>query len=199
MLLDDRNIPLEVVDGLTLDAEYQELLRPDETIIGHNGMTYRLPRYFFVVDSYEIAKQIKLAPNFFISEFLETDYKEADLQRDYPKYIPTAVTLMAAALGVLRKQVRSSIRIATNGGYRSPHHSLNTYMSPHCWGTAVNIYRIGNKHLNNQAIIDKYAEIIKKTLPGVWVRPYGTTVGTSFDQLHLDIGFTTAVPKKLRS
>jgi len=48
---------------------------------------------------------------------------------------------------------------------------------------------MGNTLLDNESAIDKYSEVIKNILPGVWIRTYGTKPGTSFDQLHLDLGF----------
>ena len=125
------------------------------------------------------------------------DDKEVKLLRNYPKYIPIGVSLIAAVLSLFRRQIRSSVRIAANGGYRSPGHAINTYMSPHCWGTAVNIYKIGNNFIDNRENMEKYSRLLAETIPGVWIRPYGTTVGTTFDQLHIDVGYTNVFPSNL--
>ena len=194
---DKQNIPLKIVDGLQLGASYQEILKPGETVIASNGMKHALPQYFYEVDSYETAKNTRLSVHFSMHEFLETDFKEVDLLQDYPKYIPISITLTVAVLELFRKRVGTFIRIATNGGYRSPQHALNSYMSPHCWGTAVNIYRIGNQHLDSQDRIEKYSEMIRNVLPAVWVRPYGTEPGTVFDQLHIELGYTTVSPHSI--
>ncbi|MEN8194361.1 MAG: hypothetical protein ABFS12_16185 [Bacteroidota bacterium] len=196
MMYDTQNIPLEIIDGLKLDIKYREILQPNESVTGSDGIEYTLPRFFYKIDSYETARQIKLSPHFYMSEFLRTDFKEEELLREYPKYIPISVTLIASALELFRKKVGTVVLIATNGGYRSPKHSLNNGISPHCWGTAANIYKIGSKHLDNQSTIEKYSEMMKDVLPGVWIRPYGTKPGTSFDQLHIDLGFTTVFPKQ---
>lgn len=194
MPVDKQNIPLQIVDGLQLGARYREILRPGETVTVSNGMEHALPQYFYEVDSYETAKNTRLAAHFSMHEFLETDYKEADILQSYPKYVPVSITLTAAILELFRKKVGTFVRIATNGGYRSPQHALNSYMSPHCWGTAVNIYKIGSQHLDSKARIEKYSAMIGNVLPGVWVRSYGTEPGTVFDQLHMDLGYTTVSP-----
>ena len=82
----------------------------------------------------------------------------------------------------------------TNGGYRSPRHALTRHASRHCWGTAANIYRIGDTWLDNREEIEKYAAIALRVIPGVWVRPYGQEVGEADDHLHIDIGYTVFDP-----
>ena len=192
---DEQNISLEIVDGLKLNAVYQDILQPGKILTDINGREYTLPRYFFKVDSLDIAKTTKLSSHFYMSEFLKTDFKEEKLLRIYPKCIPIGVTLIASALELFRRNVGKIVLIATNGGYRSPKHLMNNGITTHSWGTAVNIYKIGNKLLDNQSIIEEYSEKMKDVLPGIWVRPYGTNEGTSFDQLHIDLGFTSVTPK----
>ena len=198
MPVESQNIALPVVDGLELDAACREVLRPGELITGADGAERMLPRWFYRIDSPEVA-ETRLAPHFFVREFLETDFREAGLLRQYPKYLPMAVTLTATALELFRRKVGTFVRIAANGGYRSPLHGLNGPLSPHCWGTAVNIYKIGNRLMDSPANIDRYSAIIRDLLPGVWVRPHGNTRGTTFDQLHIDLGFTTVAPRKMQT
>lgn len=192
-----QHIDLEIVDGLQLDEAYREILKPGESVTGPNSLELTLPRYFYAVDSNETAKNTRLSTHFSLYEFLETDFKEAGLLQGYPKYVPIAITQTATALELFRRRVGSIVRIATNGGYRSPQHALNSYMSPHCWGTAVNIYKIGNRYLDSQDRIEKYSELMGDVLPGAWTRPYGTEPGTVFDHLHFDLGYMTVSPHPL--
>lgn len=43
--------PLPVVDGLELSARHRELLNPGGFLVGRDGETHRLPRYFYEIDS----------------------------------------------------------------------------------------------------------------------------------------------------
>ena len=40
-----------------------------------------------------------------------------------------------------------------NGGYRSPGHALTVHATPHAWGTAVNIFKIGDTMLDQQDVL----------------------------------------------
>jgi hypothetical protein len=64
----------------------------------------------------------------------------------------------------------------------------------HCWGTAANIYRIGDDWLDTQETIETYAALVREVLPAAWVRPYGHAAGFADDHLHLDLGYTVTVP-----
>ena len=86
------------------------------------------------------------------------------------------------------------MHVAANGGYRSPAHALSRHASRHCWGTAANIYRIGDTWLDSREEIEKYADIARRVIPGVWIRPYGPEDGQADDHLHLDIGYTVFEP-----
>ncbi|MEN8251103.1 MAG: hypothetical protein ABFS32_19370 [Bacteroidota bacterium] len=195
MKFDEQNIQLETVDGFDFDNELKEILQPGASVTDENGNTYIYPRYFYKIDSFDAATKAKLTPNFFMSEFVRVDYRETELLRAYPRYIPLAVTQTAAMLEVFRRKVGTGVMIATNGGYRSPKHALNTHVSTHSWGTAANIFKIGKSKLNSEEEINKYAQIFRDVLPGVWVRPAGTVPGTTFDQLHIDLGYTNVLPK----
>ena len=86
----------------------------------------------------------ELTPNFGLWEFIDVDVREAEPLRRFPRYVPCAVTLLARALERFRDHVGTFVHVAANGGYRSPAHALTAHASPHCWGTAANIYRIGD-------------------------------------------------------
>ena len=104
------------------------------------------------------------------------------------------MTLTATLLERFREAVGEPMRIAANGGYRSPRHELTSHASTHCWGSAVNIYRIGDEYLDTRERIERYADIAREALPGAWIRPAGEDRGFSDDHLHLDFGYVVAVP-----
>ncbi|HEU0297872.1 MAG TPA: hypothetical protein VFR37_00415 [Longimicrobium sp.] len=186
---------LRVVDGLELPKELRRLLRPAELLEGRDGRRRRLPRWFFEVPSWEAALQTDLAPHFKVWEFLNVDVREHAQQRlHWPRYLPLAVGLLAAALEVMRREVDTYIHIAANGGYRSPRHRLTDHASPHCWGTAVNIYRVGDDWLDDEKTITKYSRLARRLSPAFWARPYGHGVGETDDHLHLDLGYAVVAP-----
>jgi hypothetical protein len=187
--------PLPVVDGLALDPELRKLLCPGETLRGRDGRLRRLPRYFYQVRSWDVALETPLAPNFEVWEFLNVDVRETErLRTGWPRYLPCAVSLLAAFLELFRKEVDTYVHIAANGGYRSPAHRLTTHASTHCWGTAVNIYRIGDDWLDEEPTITRYARVAERLMPGVYARPYGPGRGQADDHLHLVLGWTVVVP-----
>lgn len=187
--------PLRVVDGVTLAPEYQALLRPGDLVTGPDGRRRRLPRWFFEVHSWEVALEADLAPHFRVWEFLNVDVREHELHRlRWPRYLPLAVGALAAVLEVLRAEVGTYVHIAANGGYRSPAHRISEGASPHSWGTAVNLYRIGDDWLDDERTITKYAKLARSLSPVVWTRPYGHAPGETDDHLHLDLGFTVVAP-----
>jgi hypothetical protein len=188
--------PLPVVDGLTLDQAYREALRPGELIEDREGRGRRLPRYFYLIESREVARETRLAPDFSLYEFIYTDLHEADILHGFPRYIPCAVTLMAAQLALLRQHVGTYVHIAANGGYRSPGHGHSRTASPHQWGTAANVYRIGDDRLDRRETIERYTGIARELLPSIWVRPYWPGLGEADDHLHLDAGYVTVVPRE---
>lgn len=187
---------MPVVDGLELDRAHRAVLRPDGALTDRDGKSRRLPRFFYEVDSWQTAQQVQLAEHFTLWEFITVDVREAEPLRTFPRYIPCAVTALAAHLQILRDAVGTFVHIAANGGYRSPSHRLSRYASTHCWGTAVNIYRIGDDYLDTQEKIERYARIAQKSLPGWWIRPYGNDDGQADDHLHLDLGYLLLVPRE---
>jgi hypothetical protein len=186
---------LPVVDGLRLPERHRALLRPDETIRTRDGELHRLPRFFFEVTSWQVALESQLTPHFALWEFMDVDLHERERLRFFPRYVPCAVTVLAAALETFRTEVGAPVRIAANGGYRSPAHDGSRSGSPHCWGTAANIYRVGADMLETQDRIERYSATARRLLPFAWIRPYGRDIGFSDDHLHLDIGYATLVPQ----
>lgn len=188
------SLPLPVVDGLRLDRPYREALRPGGLLRDAQGRGRRLPRFFYEVGSWETARTTTLSPHFMLWEFLYVDVREAEILRAFPRYVPCAVTLLAAALEPFRSAAGTYVHISANGGYRSPAHRLSTAATPHCWGTAANIYRIGDDWLDSQETIERYNRIAVETMPGVHARPWGSGPGFVDDQIHLDLGFVTLAP-----
>jgi hypothetical protein len=187
--------PLRVVDGMGLDDEYRALLRPGELMRDRSGRLRRLPRFFYEIPSWDVALETALSPNFEVWEFLNVDVREAEaLRSEWPRYLPCAVSTLAAFLELLRREVGTYVHIAANGGYRSPAHRLSTHASAHCWGTAANIYRVGDDWMDDAKTIARYARIAERLLPGLYVRPYGSALGQADDHLHVDLGWSVTVP-----
>ena len=188
---------LPVVDGYELDETRRALLQPDQPFLDRAGRSRRLPRWFYQVDSWKTAMQTQVTEHFTLSELMTLDVREAQGLRVFPRYVPCAITLLAAHLEVFRQAVGTLVFIAANGGYRSPSHLLSDHASPHCWGAAANIYRIGDELVDSQERIERFAKIVARVLPAVWTRPYGTTKGFADDHLHLDIGYARLTPRGL--
>ena len=100
----EKEFGLKVVDAFDLDAEVRSLLRPHEMAEDKHGRQHRLPRYFYEVPSHEAAKDIRLTSQFGLNEFLLVDLKEAQRLRNYPRYVPCAVRLLAFYLQRLRDE-----------------------------------------------------------------------------------------------
>jgi hypothetical protein len=191
----DGPFPLRVVDGLELDPAHRRVLRPAELMEARDGTRRRLPRWFFEVPSWEAALETDLSPHFKVWEFLNVDVREHELQRlHWPRYLPLGVGLLAAVLELLRGEANTYVHVAANGGYRSPAHRLSTHASPHCWGTAANLYRVGDDWLDDERTIVRYSRMARDLSPSVWARPYGHGLGETDDHLHLDVGYATIAP-----
>ncbi|HEY8831535.1 MAG TPA: hypothetical protein VIM21_03415 [Gemmatimonadaceae bacterium] len=193
------NFPLRVVDGLTLPPEYRKALRPGEEWKDSAGRLRQLPRYFYEVPSWDSAMKIELASNFLLWEFIQVDVREAPPLRTFPRYVPCAITLLAVCLDRFREAVGTLVHISANGGYRSPSHRFSKNATPHAWGTAANIYRIGDTYLDTRSAIERFSLIARETLPGIWTRPYGAPTGYAEDHLHLDLGYVLSVPRDVKS
>jgi hypothetical protein len=189
------SLPLRIVDGRRLEKRYRDALRPGDLLSDAQGQAHMLPRYFYEVPSWDSAMRLQLSEHFALWEFIHTDVHEAAPLRTFPRYVPCAITLLALALEQFRDAVRAFVHISANGGYRSPGHALTVHATPHAWGTAVNIYRIGDTMLDERDVLEQYAEVAYKAMPGVYVRPFGRKPGSTDDHLHLDFGYVLAVPR----
>jgi hypothetical protein len=187
-------LPLPLVLADDLPRELRQVLRPGEALQDRSGAARILPASFLRVDCWNQARETLLTPHFSLWELIGVDVREAPLVRSFPRYVPCAIVLLAAALELFRLEVGTLVHIAANGGYRSPGHALSRHASRHCWGTAANIYRIGDTYLDSREEIEKYAAIARRVIPGVWVRPYGPDEGQADDHLHIDIGYTLFDP-----
>ena len=190
-------LPLPIVDACTLDESRRALLRPDQPFADRDGRLHRLPRWFYRVDSWQTALGLQVTEHFALSELMMLDVREAQSLRVFPRYVPCAITLLAAHLEVFRQAVGTLVYVAANGGYRSPAHTFSDHASTHCWGTAANVYRIGDDFLDSQERIERYAKVVARVLPAVWTRPYGVVKGFADDHLHLDIGYARLTPRGL--
>ena len=189
---------LKVVDAFDLDDELRSVLRPGEMIRDEQGRRHRLPRYFYEVESHEAAMTIKITQHFGLNEFTLVDLKEAPRLQQFPRYVPCAVRLLAFYLEQFRAAVGASVHIAVNGGYRSPAHKLSTNATPHMWGTAADIYRIGTNILKTKELIEKFNEVAEDLSEDISVLPYGHTTGVNADDhVHLDLGYITLIPREI--
>jgi hypothetical protein len=124
------------------------------------------------------------------------DCREAEpLLGQFPHYVPCAIGLLAMVLEDLRRQVDAPVFISANGGYRSPAHQIGGGKSIHGWGTAANIYRIGDTFLSDAKSIEKYGAIAASLGAAVFVRRFGFRRGETDDHLHIDLGFATLTPR----
>jgi hypothetical protein len=194
-----RTAALPVVDGLELPDEVRRLLRPGEAVADAAGREVPLPRWFYAIESWETALHLELAPYFGLYELIPIDVREAPRLRRFPRYVPLALAHLAAHLSVLRQRLGTYVHVAANGGYRSPAHELaagpSGEPSPHCWGTAANLYRIGDERLDSEETIGRYAAVVRETLPGAWCRPWGREPGATIDHLHVDLGRYVLEPR----
>jgi hypothetical protein len=193
-MIDNRPPTLRVVDAFELSDNYRSLLRPGETFADREGKVRRLPRFFYEVDTWQTALDVRLTSNFGLWEFINIDLREAEPLRIFPRYVPCAVALTAAYLQLFREKVGAPVRIAANGGYRSPAHSLSTHASPHNWATGVNVYRVGNDYMDVKENVERYAQVATSVAQSVWARPFGYSPGFTMDHLHVDLGYVTVAP-----
>ena len=189
---------LKVVDAFDLDDELRAILKPGEMVRDSEGRRHRLPRYFYEIPSHEAAMATRLSVHFGINEFLLNDLKEAPRLQQFPRYLPCAVRVLAFYLEQFRTACGASVHIAVNGGYRSPSHKLAHGATPHMWGTAADVYRIGSNILKSKDAIEKYNEIAEDLSEDVNVLPYGHVTGRNADDhVHLDLGYITLIPREI--
>ena len=188
---------LRPVDGLGLAEAYRALLRPGENEADANDTVHRLPRFFYEIGSWEEAHEIRLAPHFTLAELMLVDCREARLLlSQFPHYVPCAILLLARFLEAFRREVDAPVFISANGGYRSPTHQIGGAKSIHAWGTAANIYRIGDTFLSGTKSMEKYRTIAASLSPAVFVRPVGPEKGQTSDHLHIDLGYVRLTPRE---
>lgn len=189
---------LKVVDAFDLDDELRTILKPGEMVRDPRGRRHRLPRYFYEIPSHDVATQIQLTPNFGLNEFILTDLRETPRLQEFPRYVPCAVRILAFYLQQFRDKAGASVHVPVNGGYRSPAHKMAIHATPHMWGTAADIYRIGSTILKTKESIEKYNAIAEDLSDDIDVLPYGHETGASVDDhLHIDIGYLTYLPREI--
>ena len=187
---------LRAIDGLDLPEEYRAFLRPGETETDSAGNVHRLPRFFYEVRSWQEAQELRLAPHFTLAELMLVDCREARLLlSQFPHYVPCAIIILARLLEDFRHEVGAPVFIAANGGYRSPAHQIGGAKSIHAWGTAANIYRIGDTFLSDAKSIEKYGTVAASLSLSVFVRPFGSKHDETNEHLHIDLGFATLTPR----
>jgi Peptidase M15 len=192
-----RTKALRPVDGLRLPQGYRALLRPGEAQIGIMGNFHHLPRFFYEIASWEEAHEIRLAPHFTLAELMLVDCREAGLLlTEFPHYVPCAIVLLARLLQDFRREVDAPVFISANGGYRSPAHQVGGARSIHAWGTAANIYRVGDTFLSEGRSIEKFRPIAAALGSAVFVRPFGRQEGQTTDHLHIDLGYVSLTPRE---
>jgi hypothetical protein len=188
---------LRAVDGLNLPDGYRALLRPGEAESDAQGNVHHLPRFFYEIGSWQEAHEIRLAPHFTLAELMLVDCREAKLLlSQFPHYVPCAVVFLARFLEDFRREVDAPVFISANGGYRSPAHQIGGGKSIHAWGTAANVYRVGDSFLSDARSIEKYRAIAASLSPAVFVRPFGSERGQTNDHLHIDLGFASLTPRE---
>ncbi len=187
---------LHAVDGFDLPQEYRVLLRPGEAETDFPGNIHRLPRFFYEIRSWQEAHEIRLAPHFTLAELMLVDCREARLLlNQFPHYVPCAIVLLARFLEDFRREVDAPVFISANGGYRSPAHQIGGAKSIHAWGTAADIYRVGDTFLDDPKSIERYGAIAASLSPALFVRPFGPERGQTNDHLHIDLGLVSLTPR----
>lgn len=187
---------LPIVDGYELPAEVRTLLKPGEPATDRAGRVHFLPRYFYQVADWDLARATKLTPYFTLAEVMAVDCREArGLLRVFPHYVPCAVSILARYLTEFRQRVAAPVAIAVNGGYRSPSHAFSAGASPHLWGTAVNIFRVGDTYLDSQRAIERFSTVAREIGQEVFTKPFGSGQGETDDHLHFDLGYVHWIPR----
>ena len=138
-----------------------------------------------------------LSAHFALWEFIDVDVREPALLRIFPRYVPVRgqhARRRARAVSLGSRRAR-----AHHGQRRLPlavARAVDRRGSPHCWGTAANIYRIGPDYLDTPQRIERYAAIARRVLPFSRIRPSGDAIAATDDHLHVDIGYVTVVPRR---
>src|ERR1700756_4522499 len=188
---------MRAIDGFNFPAVYRALLRPAEAGTNFRGNVHRLPRFFYEIGSWKEAHEIRLAPHFTLAELMFVDCREARLLLSpFPHYVPCAILLLARFLEDFRREVDAPVFISANGGDRSPAHQIGGAKSIHAWGTAANIYRIGDTFVCDARSNEKYRTIAASLSSAVFVRAFGREKGQTSDHLHIDLGYARLTPRE---
>ena len=124
----------------------RSLLMPGVRVRDSHARLRRLPRFFYVVDSWNVALETRLTPHFAIWEFMDVDLFEPAPLRRFPRYVPCAVTVARrASRGAARASWRRLFTLRRTADIDRRRTANRSPGSPHCWGTAANIYRIGDR------------------------------------------------------
>lgn len=185
---------LPVVDGQALPSELRQILDPGGVVTDREGRQRMKPTHFYEVDSWETARSVQLAPYMSLWELISVDVREHPRVRAFPRYVPCGVTVLAAHLSALRQSFGTYLHVSANGGYRSPSHARSTDGSLHSWGTAADLYRVGDDYLEERETIERYIATIRELMPAVRCKPYGHARGEVDDHLHVDLGYLVVVP-----
>ena len=106
--------------------------------------------------------------------------------------------MLAFYLERFRAVAGASLHIAVNGGYRSPSHKLAHGATPHMWGTAADVYRIGSTILKSRETIERYNALAEDLGEEVRVLPWGPVLGTNADDhVHFDLGYVVHIPREI--
>ena len=189
------HFPLPIVDGFELDAPVRSLLMPGVAVRDSHARLRRLPRFFYAVESWNVALETQA----------DAAFRDVGVhgRRSLRAGAAAPVSALRAVRGhVARRASRGAARADRIVRFTSPRTAdidrrrtaNRSPGSPHCWGTAANIYRIGDLYLDERDAIEKYAALAIGLLPALRARPYGPGPGCVDDHVHLDLGYVTAVP-----
>lgn len=185
---------IRVVDGFELEEAYRSIYRPAAFIRDEKGRFHQLPRFFLEVPSEEFARKLRLTPHFALEEFLRVDLRETLPLRDFPRYVPVAVRVLAHYLERFRAECGEPVYVSVNGGYRSPQHQRPHRGDPHRWGVAVDIYRVGTTLIDNEEAHNHYARLATRLGEEVNIGVWADEEGCAEDHLHLDLGYMVMTP-----
>src|SRR3954452_398448 len=97
------------------------------------------------------------------------DCREAtSVVSQFPHYVPCTIVVLARFLEDFRREVDAPVFISANGGYRSPAHQISGAKSIHAWGTAANIYRVGDTFLTERRSMSSWRAIAASLSPAVF-------------------------------
>src|SRR5688572_15705787 len=108
-------LPLPLVLAADLPDEWKHVLRPGEKLEDRSGAVHVLPSSFLRVDSWHLALETDVTAHFKAWELIGVDVRETMLARTFPRYVPCAILLLAAALELFRLEVGTFVHVAANG------------------------------------------------------------------------------------